>query len=76
MMKAEQDYGVEVIVAFMQHQVGRVIYPSGIYRDRLVQQGLVKRLTGPKPAVVETEESKPSIDMLRQRKQPRLTRGA
>lgn len=39
MMRAGQDYGVRMLVAYANRSVGRVIYPNGVKRDRLVKRG-------------------------------------
>lgn len=70
MMRAEQDYGVEVIRPFLQFSPGFVMFPTTLYRDSLVRGGWVKPLTGPK----QNADDKPSIEALRARKPARLTR--
>lgn len=37
MMLAQQDYGVRVVRAFLNHSVGRIIFPPGAYRQKLLE---------------------------------------
>lgn len=45
-----QDYGVRVIRAYSNMTVGRVIFPPGVLRDRLVATGFVERVQAPAKA--------------------------
>lgn len=53
-MMQEGDYGVRVIRPYANMTVGRVIYPPGLLRDKLVKGGFVERLApAPKDAKPE-----------------------
>lgn len=41
MLTAGNDYGVRVVVAYENRQVGQVFYPPGVLRQWLKQRGLV-----------------------------------
>lgn len=42
-----QDYGVRVVRAYSNMTVGRIIWPPGVLRDRLVATGFVERVQPP-----------------------------
>jgi hypothetical protein len=58
-MLTAQDYGVKVKIAYLNMQVGRVIFPPAMLRDQLVRCGFVERLTGPADAIVEEKAQAP-----------------
>lgn len=50
MMEAGKDYGVRVIRAFSQFSVGRIIFPPGTQRERLLRGNMVEVVKAPEPA--------------------------
>lgn len=66
MMRAGKDYGVEVVTAYENKQVGQVIYPPGLLRDRLVRCGLVRARTSDKedaPPVKSANQAKHTLKL-------------
>lgn len=51
-MMGPGDYGVRVIRPYAQFSVGRVIYPSALLREKLVQQKWVEPVAPP-PGIAE-----------------------
>lgn len=45
MMRANIDYGVKVIKPFSQFSPGFVMYPTAMYREKLIKCGFVQPLT-------------------------------
>lgn len=72
MMRAGQDYGVEVLTAYENRRVGQVIYPPALLRDALLRRGLVRRI---EPTVVAKPFSAPdeTDHLIAEYRQPRKT---
>lgn len=67
MMQASKDYGVRVIRPFGQFNTGFVMFPSAIYRDALLKQGWVERVTAEEsaPSIKSNNQGKPTLRLTR-----------
>lgn len=67
MMRAEKDLGVRVIRPFGQFNTGFVMFPSAIYRDALLKQGWVGKVTPEEaaPSIKSNNQGKPTLRLTR-----------